>query len=699
MTQTDLFAGETPRRANRLLNETSPYLLQHAFNPVDWYPWGEEALARARAEDRPIFLSVGYSACHWCHVMEHESFENAEIAAFMNDHFVNIKVDREERPDLDQLYMNAVQLMTGHGGWPMSVFLTPDLKPFFGGTYWPPRNSRGMPGFPHVLERVWEAWTERRTEVQAGAEEITADLQRIAQPEGQPAPLTDTLIRRAVQRMIEITDKRWGGFGGAPKFPHPMDLRVLLRGWKRFGDGEALATACLTLDRMAEGGLYDHLGGGFHRYSTDERWLVPHLEKMLYDNALLVPAYLEAFQATGNGEYATVVRESLDYILREMTSQEGGFYSTQDADSEGHEGKFFVWYDVEIDKVLGDPELASLFKKAYDVTPPGNWEGHNILNRVRSFSELARIAGRDENELRATLAAARKSLFEARESRVHPGRDDKILVNWNGMMLSAMALATQVLGGDEYTRAATAAADFILARMRRPDGRLFHAYKDGQARFNGCLDDYACFIEGLVDLYQATWNSRYLEAAIDLAEVLLREFSDADQPGFFYTGRSHEELVARNKDSYDGSTPAGNSIAATALIRLGRLTSRVDLEEKGVETLAFLSPVMSRMPTAAAQALIALDFHLGPTVEIALAEGTDPAHARTLLQTIHSRFAPNKVLARRTAQETDTELSPAVRPLLANRASSDATSHVYVCERGTCQLPVSTPAELEALLR
>ncbi|HTI52356.1 MAG TPA: thioredoxin domain-containing protein, partial [Planctomycetaceae bacterium] len=415
--------------ANRLLHETSPYLQQHAYNPVDWHPWGTEALAKARELDRPIFLSIGYSACHWCHVMEHESFENEAIARLMNERFINIKVDREERPDLDQIYMNAVQLMTRRGGWPMSVFLTPALKPFFGGTYWPPESRMGMPGFREILVKVSEAWQARRSDVERGADELTDAVRQIAAHVGDASELDETLLRRAMQRLLSLTDRRHGGFGGAPKFPHAMDLRLLLRCWQRFGDGDALDAARLTLDKMAAGGIYDHLGGGFHRYSTDERWLVPHFEKMLYDNALLVPAYLEAHQATGDPDYARVARETLDYVLCEMTQPQGGFYSTQDADSEGVEGKYFVWSEAEVEQILG-PDDARVFNDAYDVTRDGNWEGQNILNRSGSDPQSHQDRGTGDEELAQVLARCRRKLFEVRSRRIAPGRDDKVLVSW-----------------------------------------------------------------------------------------------------------------------------------------------------------------------------------------------------------------------------------------------------------------------------
>jgi len=685
------------RPPNRLIHETSPYLKQHAQNPVDWYPWGPEALAAAKAQDRPIFLSIGYSACHWCHVMEHESFENEAIAALMNAHFICIKVDREERPDLDQIYMNAVQLMTRHGGWPMSVFLTPDLKPFYGGTYWPPDSRTGMPGFRDILEKVHEAWIDKRHELNHSAEELTKAVREIAAADGERSDLNDSLLRRAMQRLISIADRRYGGFGGAPKFPHSMDVRLLLRCWKRFGDADALAISRLTLDKMASGGMYDHLGGGFHRYSTDERWLVPHFEKMLYDNALLVPAYLEAFQVTGDPAYARVVRETLDYVLREMTQPAGGFYSTQDADSEGEEGKFFVWTEAEIESLMG-PADARVFNYCYDVSADGNWEGHTILNRPKTDAQAAKALAIDEAELAAVLARGRQKLFDVRSKRIAPGRDDKVLVSWNGMLISAMANAAQVLGEEQYAKAACAAADFMLKTLRTSDGKLLHSYKDGQARFNAYLDDYACLIDGLVDVYQATFEARYLTEALSLAETMIALFHDAQGEGFFYTSSDHEELIARNKEAHDGSTPSGNSMAAWALLRLGRICGRSDLEEIAFSTLEFMSSVLAQSPTAAAQALLALDFQLGPTREIAIVDGTKPEESADVLKAVHHRFLPNKLIVRKTSALTDDALPVALRPLLQGKVARGGSATIYICDHGTCGLPVVGVKGLETAL-
>jgi uncharacterized protein YyaL (SSP411 family) len=697
-----------PRRAtaNRLGQETSPYLQQHAHNPVDWYPWGPEALALANQLHKPIFLSIGYSACHWCHVMEHESFENPQIAALMNEHFINIKVDREERPDLDQIYMTAVQLMTRRGGWPMSVFLTPALKPFYGGTYWPPVASRGMPGFGDILHGVHDAWTNRRAEVTEGAERLTAAIVDDSLPATSDTPLKPDLIQNAAKVARERADRRFGGFGEAPKFPHSMDLRVLLRAWKRFGDTDALEVVKLTLDKMAAGGVYDQLGGGFHRYSTDERWLAPHFEKMLYDNALLVPVYLEAWQATHNADYVQVVRETLDYVLREMTHPEGGFYSTQDADSEGVEGQFFDWSEAEIVEILG-PEEGRIFNHCYDVSQHGNWEETNILNRPKPLAQCAAMFKETETELADLLRRGREKLFEVRSKRIWPGRDEKILAGWNGLMISAMAQAAQVLDDPKYATAAERAADFILHQLQPAPGRLYHVYKDGQARLNAYSDDYACVIDGLVDVFQATQNARHLTSALQLAQTLRSQFEDPQNGGFFYTSHDHEELITRQKDLQDNATPSGNSMAATALVRLGRLTGRQDLEQVAERTLQLASSLAQQYPTAAGQMLIALDFWLGPTYEIALIEPPKPAsttqsappttHIADLLKSVHQHFVPNKVIAIRKSGIADANLSEELA-LIKGKPARGNQATAYICQHGTCGMPQTTPESLKKAL-
>jgi uncharacterized protein YyaL (SSP411 family) len=675
--------------ANRLAHESSPYLLQHQNNPVDWYPWGEEALARAKREEKPIFLSIGYSACHWCHVMEHESFEDEKIAGYLNANFVPIKVDREERPDLDQIYMNAVQILTGRGGWPMSVFLTPDLQPFYGGTYWPPHAGRGMPGFDQVLVSVHEAWKNRRDEVDRGAAHLTAQIQEIASAASDPqtdAQLTVDILRNAGRQLARAFDSTYGGFGQAPKFPHPMDLQVLLRLWQRTRDPQWLDIVRTTLDRMAAGGIYDHLGGGFARYSVDARWLVPHFEKMLYDNALLTGAYLDAFLATGERRYEQVVRETLDYILRDMTDPAGGFYSTEDADSEGEEGKFYIWTPEEIRNVLGD-DAAATFCRVYDVSEVGNFEGSNILNLPKTITQCAKLLGRDEEQLAAELAASRVKLLAAREQRVRPGRDDKVIVAWNGLMIDSMARAGAALGEAGYIEAARRAADFILHQMRDADGRLYHTWRHGTHKLSAYLDDYASLANALVSLYEASFVERYIDAAAALCDVLLAKFADLDGAGFFYTADDHERLIARNKEFTDSSTPSGNSLAATALLRLGKLTGKNNYLDAAYATITAAAPLMERMPLAAGQLLLAFDVQLGPTPELALMD-EDARGNQAAIAAIQRSFLPRKVLAARAMDATE-KRSRLLDPLFSGKTAVDGEPTLYVCENHACQRPVS----------
>jgi uncharacterized protein YyaL (SSP411 family) len=683
------------QHTNRLVHETSPYLRQHAHNPVDWYPWGPEALRRARELDRPIFLSIGYSACHWCHVMEHESFEDPEIAALLNEHFVSIKVDREERPDLDQIYMAAVQRLTQQGGWPMSVFLTPDLKPFYGGTYFPPDDRYGRPSFRRVLEQLIEFWRERREDVQSAADQLTGQLQGHLDIQAGAGEVGADLLPHALAYLSRAFDRTYGGFGSAPKFPHPMDLRLLLRLWQRSGDSVPLDMVRSTLDHMARGGIYDHLGGGFHRYSTDERWLVPHFEKMLYDNALLTVAYAEALQATGEPFYREVIEETLAYVTREMTSPEGFFYSTQDADSEGVEGKFFVWSAAEIEQVLGK-DLADVFGYVYGVTSEGNWEGHNILNRAKTYEQDARMLRIPEAELRRQLAEARRRLFEVRSRRVWPGRDEKGLTSWNGLMLGAFALAAQVLDRPEYAAAAARAADFLLSRMRTPDGRLLRTCSAGSApKLNAYLEDYSFLIDGLVSLYEATFAPRWLEAALDLAEVMIDQFWDSAGHGFFYTGKDHEALIARTKDPHDSSVPSGNSVAVAALLRLHRLTGRLDLLHKAEATLRLFQGLMAEAPYVAGQMLIALDFYLGPAEEIAVVGEEGAEETRRVLRAIRGGFRPNKVVAFKSVGGGD-KVEELIGLLAGKGAAGPVTT--YVCRNFACEAPLVGAEAAEAAL-
>lgn len=671
-------------KSNRLANETSPYLLQHAQNPVDWYPWSEEALAKAGAEDKPIFLSVGYSACHWCHVMERESFENPALAELMNERFINIKVDREERPDIDQIYMNAVQAMTGRGGWPMSVFLTPDGKPFFGGTYYPPEDRHGMPGFRRVILSVDQAWKNRKQEIIDSAGEMTSHLADLARlPKADSTETLDLkLLDSAAAALRRQFDPVHGGFGQSPKFPHPMDLRLLLRCGARCGDAHAIHMVRHTLDKMARGGIYDHLGGGFARYSTDAKWLVPHFEKMLYDNALLALTYTEAWQLTGEEDFARVTRETLDYLLSRMTDPlEGGFYATEDADSEGEEGKYYVWDRTEVNSLLGT-ERAERFCRIYDVSPHGNWEGQNILNLLKPLEQVASADGVELEWLRNELAADKSRLLAARQLRVPPGKDTKILSSWNGLALAAFAHAAWALNEPDYLAAATRCAAFIKRRMVASDGRLLHCYKDGQARINAYLDDYANVIDGLVRLFETGGDRQWLNFAEELTQTMILEFHDDAEGGFFYTGKSHESLILRQKDYQDNATPSSMAMAATGLARLGRLLSNEKYTSLAVSTLKSIEPVLRRFPAAVGQSLIALDFLLanGPDVVIcsSLAD-SDYKRARVMWA---SRFLPGAVFLPNFAGNNDTMELARDRSALSGHITS------FICSGQTCEAPV-----------
>ncbi|MCA8992536.1 MAG: thioredoxin domain-containing protein [Planctomycetaceae bacterium] len=677
------------RPANRLAHETSPYLLQHQFNPVNWFPWGKEAFDLAKEMDRPIFLSVGYSACHWCHVMERESFESEHIAEILNSHYVSIKVDREERPDVDQIYMTAVQLITRRGGWPMSVFMTPDGEPFYGGTYWPPIARMGMPGFRDILLKLHDYWVNKRDEVTSSAQELSNAIQGMSQSAAGDE-LGEQTLRNAMQRLVSATDKQHGGFHGAPKFPHPMDLRLLLRLADRFESSEALSAVELTLDKMAAGGIYDHLGGGFHRYSTDARWLVPHFEKMLYDNALLTQTYVEAWQRTGKPAYRQVVVETLDYVLREMFQPSGGFYSTQDADSEGEEGKFFVWTKEGITELLPEQD-ATLFCASYDVTNSGNWEGNSILNLPNALDEVASAFEMSADEFYGSLKRSRDVLFAERAKRIAPGRDDKVLVNWNGLMIAAAARAGMALGEPKYVEAAAASARFIAENMRSSTGHLLHSYKDGRARFMAYLDDYASYIDGLVELFQATGEACWIEWAVEFADQMLNRFADS-HGGFYYTAHDHEELIARTKDSQDNATPSGNGMAATVLLKLARLCDRDEYRVAAEQALKSISGLLNESPLAAGQSLIALDLLLGPAYECVLLDGTDES-ADKLESAIWSTFLPRTVVSRKR------DVAPEVIKHLFDNRSQTVNPQAYVCEAGACQQPVSSAEEMLNLMK
>jgi uncharacterized protein YyaL (SSP411 family) len=683
--------------SNRLAHESSPYLLQHAHNPVDWYPWGAEALERARSENRPIFLSVGYSACHWCHVMERESFENAETAAIMNRLFVNVKVDREERPDIDAIYMDAVQALTGQGGWPMSVFLTPEGQPFYGGTYYPPEPRYGMPSFRQVLNSVSEAWRNRPEQVAGQAQRLTQMLNRSASigagsaaADGGAGDVGTDTLEAAVERLRQYFDEEEGGFGSQPKFPQPMTLDFCLTQYKRTGSLDALLMAELTLEKMAQGGIYDQIGGGFHRYSVDGEWLVPHFEKMLYDNAQLLRSYLHGWQVTQRPLFRRVVEETIDYVLREMTSPEGGFYSTQDADSEGHEGKFFVWSPAEIEELL-EPHDAALIESYWGMSQRGNFEGKNILHVSRTPEDVARRFRVTVAEVDETLSRARTLLFGARQLRVAPGRDEKVLTEWNGLMIHALAECGAVLGRTDALAAAAAAAGFVLDKMSQPDGKLYRAYKDGRARFNGYLEDYAAFIRGLIALYEATFDLRWLAEASRLTQILFAQFHDGANSGFFQTGSDHEQLVARRKDYIDNAIPSGNSMAAEALQRLAVLVGNDDYRREALRICLSMKEAMAQQPTGFGRLLGVLNSLLVPSQEVALVgEPADPA-TQALLAELHRRYLPTTVLA---GKAPDAE---APLPLLEGRSLVEGKPAAYVCENYACRLPVTDPAALAAL--
>lgn len=683
---------------NRLAETSSPYLLQHKDNPVDWFPWGEEALQKARTEDKPIFLSIGYSACHWCHVMEHESFENASIAAILNQHFVSIKVDREERPDLDQIYMQAVQMLTGSGGWPMSVFLSHDGKPFYGGTYWPPENRWGRPGFGSVLLAVVDAWNTKRDQIAQQSEQIAGHLSEACRgPASVEGELQSKWIGNADRWLARNFDAQHGGFGGAPKFPHAMDLALLLD----LDAVQALASrreiVVKSLDKMAAGGIYDHLGGGFARYSVDERWLVPHFEKMLYDNALLAGLYADAYSLWGIESHRRVAQETLDYVRRDMTDPAGGFYSAEDADSEGEEGKFYVWTAEEVERILG-PERAETFGMTYDVSNVGNFEEKNILNLPKSIEQVARLRNRDPLELARELAEDRTKLFAVREKRVRPGLDDKVLLSWNSLMITAMAKGFKATGSQVFLDSATRAAEFIHREMRRADGRLWHSWRQGKPSHDAYLDDYGYLIDALVELYQVDFQDRWIAWAIELAGTIVERFQDSEG-GFFFTADDHERLVTRSKDLADSSTPSGNAMAASGLLKLAWLSGRNDLLKAATGALRALSGVMSGSPQAAGQALRTLHRFLLGQSQLILVAGSDAGEWQSAVNVCHKSSMPHSLLAGRAHDHASPALenSP-LAGLFSQRQAIDGRVTLYVCHDQTCEPPcVGLEAIIERL--
>jgi hypothetical protein len=689
---------------NRLIHETSPYLLQHAHNPVDWYPWGEEARARAKKENRPILLSIGYSACHWCHVMERESFEDEAIASLMNANFVNIKVDREERPDLDAVYMEAVQMLTGSGGWPMTVFLTPEGKPFYGGTYFPPADRGNMPGFPRVLLAIAEAYRNDRGEIDRVTQQLTGQLGRTGQLPQGTTPLTADLLHQAYSNLASSFDYQNGGLGTAPKFPQPMTLEFLLRYHRHGYNARALEMVELTLEKMAYGGMYDQVGGGFHRYSTDAFWLVPHFEKMLYDNALLARLYLHAYQLTRRPLYRRITQEILDYVLREMTDPNGGFYSAQDADSEGEEGKFFVWTPDEIRAALGSAE-GDIVGGFFGVTEAGNFEGKNILNVPQKATPFSQEYGLAPDRLLALIQRGKEALREVRERRVHPLRDDKVLSSWNGLMLRSFAEAGATLRRPDYLQAAVKNARFLLENLR-PQGRLLRSYREGRVGaygrtpLLGYLEDYACVADGLLALYEATFEPRWLVEARALVDGMVELFWDESAGAFYDTGSDHEVLVVRPRDVFDNAQPCGGSVASDVLLRLAVITGKNEYAIKGATPLRSLYDLMARAPAGTAHWLAAMDFYVSAPKEIVIIGPREAEATQRLLDTVFQRYLPNKVVVGAPRGENP-PIPPLQRgdggiliPLLEGRGMLDSRPTAYVCQHYVCQLPVTDPEAL-----
>ena len=685
----------SPRYTNRLYLETSPYLRQHAHNPVNWYSWGDEAFDTARRLHRPVFLSVGYSTCHWCHVMEEESFEDEEVARFLNANYVAIKVDREERPDVDAIYMNAVQMLTGGGGWPMSVATTPDRKPFFGGTYFPRKQ------FLDLLGQLRKAYDSEPDRVAQAAEQIT---RRIQQNMSQVAPMGSpdaSAFSQAADYYRSRFDGTWGGMRGGMKFPSSLPIRFLLRLYRRTGQQDLLRMATLTLDRMAAGGMHDQVGGGFHRYSTDQQWLVPHFEKMLYDNALLTMGSLEAYQVTGERRYADVAREILRYVERDMTSPEGAFYSATDADSPApsgrrEEGWFFTWTPDEIEAAL-DPRRARTVEAWFDVTSRGNFEGRNILHTGKPLTEVAKALGMAPEEVRSTIDEARDILYDARSKRPPPLRDDKILTAWNGLMISAHARAALVLGDSRYAQRAERAAGFLLQKLRKGE-RLFRSFKDGRAQHDGYLDDYAFLTAGLLDLFEATGDTRWLREAISFDRVIETHYEDSSNGGFFLTADDHEHLLARERPSYDGAEPAGSSVEILNLLRLSELTTNEAYRKRAAHAFMPLGGVLRNSPAAVSETLLALDFFLDSAKEIVIVTHGSRAEAEPLLARLRTTYVPNRVLLVAEEGPSLGELGR-LTPLVQGKVADKNQATAYVCKRGVCDLPTTDPAVFEKQIR
>ncbi|MEE9553552.1 MAG: thioredoxin domain-containing protein [candidate division Zixibacteria bacterium] len=687
---------------NRLADEKSPYLLQHADNPVDWYPWGEEAFEKARSENKPIFLSIGYSTCHWCHVMEHESFEDEDVAALMNDVFVSIKVDREERPDLDNIYMTAARLLNNRGGWPLTIIMTPDKKPFFAATYIPKESRYGRVGMLELIPRLKEVWNSKRDELDRTGNEVVAALNKPAN--GSGTDLGESILSTAYNQFKRNFDSENGGFGNEPKFPTPHNLMFLLRHWKRTGNDEALRMVERTLQEMRQGGIYDHVGYGFHRYSTDAQWLLPHFEKMLYDQALLAMAYTETYLATGKKEYEDTAREIFEYVLRDMTDPGGGFYSAEDADSEGEEGKFYVWSEKEIKEIL-DEEKAKLIIDIYNIVPGGNFTeqgtgrttGDNIPHLKDSWKNLSKRFDIPEKDLRQKANEALEKLFKIREKRVHPYKDDKILTDWNGLMIAALASAGRAFDAPEYIDAAKRSVDFVLGKMKTSEGRLLHRYRDGHTGIAGNIDDYAFVVFGLLELYQTTFEIEYLEQALEINNTQIRYFRDDQAGAFYFTPDDGEELIVRQKEIYDGAVPSGNSVAAYNLLRLARITGNSEFEEMSSRIVRLFSAEIGRAPTAYTFLLLTIDFAVGPSGEIVIVGDKDSRDTNKMIKAINREFIPNKIVVFKANDGDSKKIDEIVSYISGFEGNTDMPT-IYFCRDFVCDLPVNSVDQMMAKL-
>jgi uncharacterized protein YyaL (SSP411 family) len=692
---------ESENTLNHLKDEKSPYLLQHRDNPVDWYPWGEEAFQKAKDENKPIFLSIGYSTCHWCHVMSRESFQDPEIGQLINQVFVPVKVDREERPDIDSIYMTVCQMITGSGGWPLTIIMTPDLKPFFAGTYFPKDTGPRGTGLRDLILNVHELWENQEGELLKSADELTVSLEKISQ--GKPGDsLPPEIITQTYHSLQENFDQQYAGFGTNQKFPTPHHLLFLLRYWKQTGETEALNMIQETLKAMRKGGIYDHIGFGFHRYTVDQQWIIPHFEKMLYDQALLAMAYTEAYQATGETEYRETAEEVLEYILRDMRSPEGGFYSAEDADSEGEEGKFYLWTAEEIQDLLG-PEDGALFQTVYSISPEGNFKdeargiktGKNILHRTKTWDEISAELEIPSDQLWWKMEHAREVLFPAREARIHPGKDDKILTDWNGLVITALSIAGKVFGREDYLVAAGEAVDFIMTHLHS-QGRLKHRWREGESAIEGNLDDYAYLIWGLLELYQATFQAEYLKAALKLNQTLTKHFWDNEEGGYYFTPDHAPQILVRQKEAYDTALPSGNSVQQMNLERLYLLTGENNFRETSESLEKYFSPTMKQTPAAFTMFLSAIMFQTSPSFEVTILGEKDSLDTQGMLKALQKEYLPQVVLVLKSSGD---DLIKELIPSLENKTMVGNQATAYVCGDGTCQAPVNTPEELINLLK